>query len=76
MSDQSERVQAVFAAILKRPVGAEEEITREDEKGWDSLKQMELIFAFEEEFGIEFTENDMAGLDSRAKFTARIMELL
>ena len=75
MSEQKERIQAVFAAILKRPVGADEEIARDNETGWDSLKHMELVFALEEEFGIEFTEEDIARIDSRAAFAARIAEL-
>ena len=34
---------------------------------WDSLKHMELIVVFEEEFGIEFEEDEMIEMTSLAK---------
>jgi acyl carrier protein len=75
VSSHGERLQSVFAAILKRPVRMDEDISREAEKGWDSLKHMELVFALEEEFGVEFSEEDIGRLDSRAAFAARIAEM-
>lgn len=31
---------------------------------WDSLKQMQLVVAMEEEFGIEFSDEEISGLSS------------
>ena len=38
----------------------------ETSQAWDSLKHMELIVAFEEEFGIEFEEDEMIEMTSFA----------
>ena len=72
----NERLQSVFADILKHPVGPDEDITREGDAAWDSLKHMELVFAMEDEFGVQFTEDDIAGLASRSAFASRISELM
>jgi len=55
-----DRIRSVMSAVFEVPV---EEINEESStdtiKSWDSLKHMSLIFAFEEEFETEFTENEI-----------------
>jgi len=52
-----DRIKNVMAAVFEVPV---HEITDESSpdnvKSWDSLKHMNLVLALEDEFDIEFTE--------------------
>lgn len=50
----------VSSSVLKQPVSLAS--TRENTPGWDSLKQVELIFAIEDELGIQFDESEIEQL--------------
>ena len=50
-------------------------LSRDDGGQWDSLRHMELIFAVEDAFGIQFTEADLAQIRTHAQLAARIDEL-
>ena len=54
------RIKNVMAAVFEVPV---DEITDESSpdnvKSWDSLKHMNLIVALEEEFGVQFTDEEI-----------------
>lgn len=39
-------------------------------KDWDSLKQVEILLILEEEFGIRYTEEEFAQLDTAADIVA------
>lgn len=43
---------------------------------WDSLKQMVIISSLEEEFGIEFDEDDWMNLNSYQKLSTKLTDLL
>jgi acyl carrier protein len=58
-------VLAVLAAVLK--CEADVGTSRQNTPQWDSLKHIEIIFAVEDELDIEFSEKEMADLDSVAK---------
>jgi acyl carrier protein len=60
----------VFSAVLGHPVDTT--LTRINEPGWDSLKHMQIIFAVEEKFGVQFTEEEIPGLDSFGKFAGQL----
>jgi acyl carrier protein len=64
---------AALAAVLKCEVGAD--TSRQNTPQWDSLKHIEIIFSVEDELGIEFSEKEMAGLDSVAEIVSRAMTL-
>lgn len=68
----AEGVREVFEAVLGRMVLPDEEVRRDDEPKWDSLKHVELIFALEDRFGVCFSEEEMETLDS----SSMIIELL
>lgn len=57
-------VRAIVETVLNAPVPLDANATRRDLLGWDSLKHVEVVFAVEAEFGVTFTEEDMAALDS------------
>jgi acyl carrier protein len=58
-------VLTVLAAVLKCEVDLNS--SRHNVPRWDSLKQIEIIFAIEDELNLEFSEEEMANLDSVAK---------
>jgi acyl carrier protein len=62
-------VLAVLAAVLKCEVDSTS--SRHNTPQWDSLKHIEIIFAVEDELGLEFSEEEMSTLDS----VTRIVEL-
>ena len=57
-------VTRILAAVLKRDFTPGQDITRENTEKWDSLKHVEIMFAVEEEFGVEFSEDELGNLDS------------
>lgn len=56
------KVLAVLSAMLREPIGPEG--TRADLANWDSLKHIEIVFALEEELGVQFSEDTLPRLDS------------
>lgn len=60
------KVAEVLSTVLKRPLNAGSDIDRRNTPQWDSLKHVEIMFALEEELGIEFSEDELAGLNSAA----------
>ena len=59
-------VRAVLTAILRCENTCE--IARAKETEWDSLKHMEIVFAVEEKFCVQFSEEQIPKLDSLSKF--------
>jgi len=59
----NERVRGILSALLNLPLdrvtlGASREALEE----WDSLKHMHLVLALEEEFGVEFDDDEVSSL--------------
>lgn len=66
-------VTMVLSTILQRRFEAGAEITRKNTPNWDSLKHMEIMFALEDELGIEFSEDALAELDSADKIIDAVL---
>lgn len=64
-----QEVQAVVLAVLANVLKCEIDLdtSRLNTPQWDSLKNIEIIFAVEDELGLEFSEEELASLDSVAK---------
>lgn len=62
-----EKVIFVLNALLKQQINKGADFTREEFSNWDSLKHIEIMFALEEEFEIEFCEDELVKLDSLSK---------
>lgn len=60
-------VRDVLGTILRQRFEAGAGISRGNTPAWDSLKHIEIMFALEDEFGIEFSEEELASLDSVPK---------
>jgi acyl carrier protein len=69
-------VRGMLELILNRPIGEAENISRETEDAWDSVRHIELLFMLEEEFAFTFSEDEMSELDTFRdivdKVTARV----
>lgn len=61
-----EELSAILKAILGKDVTAE--TSRENEPAWDSLKHMQIVFAVEEQFEVQFEEEEIAELTSVKAF--------
>ena len=70
------RVREIMAVVLKRPIGPGESVARERERAWDSLRHVELVFSIEDEFGVTFDEEELAGLTSLDGFVDAITRRL
>jgi len=57
-------VRSLVAAALKLPAPARAPIAREACAAWDSLKHVEIVFALEDRFGVQFDEDEFPRLDS------------
>jgi acyl carrier protein len=58
-------VLTVLTNVLKCKVDVD--TSRQNTPQWDSLKNIEIVFAVEDNLNIEFTEEQLASLDSVAK---------
>ena len=69
----SERVRGILAALLNLPSDRVPlDGSRETLEEWDSLKHMHLVLALEEEFGIEFDDEDVSNLATVADLARAI----
>jgi acyl carrier protein len=70
------QIQAAVVELLSitvgRPIAPSESVTRDSEPSWDSLKHIELVLMLEEEFGVQFSEKEMAALRSSDKIVNAI----
>jgi acyl carrier protein len=70
------QIQAAVVELLSitvgRPIAPSELVTRDSEPRWDSLKHVELILMLEEQFGVQFSEKEMAGLRSSGEIVRAI----
>ncbi len=54
------RVFDIIAQVMNVPVGSlSEESSPESIEAWDSLKHMSLILTLEEEFGVQFSDEEI-----------------
>lgn len=60
--DIDDRILEVLHTVLRCDVTAHS--SRATLLNWDSLKNIELMFALEDEFSIQFDEDELATLDS------------
>lgn len=68
-----DRIKVVISAVLGLEIGMiHDEISPDTVEDWDSLKHMELIMALEEEFSVQFTDDEIMSMLSYR----RILEVL
>lgn len=52
----------LMSITVGRPIPPKELVSRGAEPNWDSLKHVQLVLMLEEEFGVQFSEREMAEL--------------
>ncbi len=71
--DIDRRVRTTLSLALGIEVPAAGAFARSDNPAWDSLKHVEVIFMLEDEFGVQFAEEEFALLSSVEDIT-RLLE--
>ena len=57
----TERVKRIMAKVLRVPVASiGDDASPDDIPSWDSLRNMNLVLAIEEEFGVELSDQDIS----------------
>ena len=75
--DLKERLQEVFREVFDDDdIEIFEEMTAEDIDEWDSLKQVQLIVASEEEFSVKFKTAEVKDLKNVGEFLMLIQQKL
>ncbi len=65
MTDIENRTRAVLGKVLQiPPQDISADVSRKTLPVWDSLKHMNLILALEDEFSVEFNDQEIAGINS------------
>jgi acyl carrier protein len=65
-------LQEVFRQVFDDDAPITPETNRQSVAGWDSVAQVKLILALEEEFGIRFTEDEVSSIESVGDFLRAI----
>ena len=65
-------VRDILGELLHRRITPGENVSRESEEAWDSLMQVELLFALEDAFEIRFDEAELSSLASLDDFVASL----
>lgn len=72
-----EEVFAILSAVMEIPL---ESVTMESSKdnieNWDSLHQLNLVFALEDNFSIKFSDEDILQMSSLAQILATLEKML
>lgn len=66
-------VMMVLTAVLKHPLEAAEDVSRQNTTSWDSLKHAQIMFALEEELHVKFSEEELINLDSVGKIVDAVL---
>lgn len=62
----------IMSSVLGISINPDQNILRDSEARWDSLKHIEIIFAVEEAFDIRFDEQDITGIISTDDLKAKV----
>ena len=66
------KVLEAMTLTLQESWAGDVEVRREDEAAWDSLKHVELIFVLEDIFAVQFSEEEMASMDSLSSIVSSL----
>lgn len=63
-------IERLLVRILKVDQSPARALCRSDVEQWDSLKHVEIVFALEDQYGVEFAESEFATMTSAAAIAA------
>ncbi len=66
------RVRETLTLALKKQVPPTGGFSREENPEWDSLKHVEMIFMLEDEFDVQFAEDDFPKMSSVAEIVTLV----
>ena len=65
MSKELILLEKIVSTILRREnISLSMDMTATDVEGWDSLNHVQILFAIEQELGIQFPINEIQGLNN------------
>jgi acyl carrier protein len=68
------KLSAIFSEVFMRDdIALEPGLTAKDVKSWDSFKQIEIIMALEEEYGIQFNTRELDRLQNVGDLVAVVL---
>lgn len=67
-----ERIEQVVGSLLESDVSLAADTRPGDVPGWDSLANVNILFAVEEEFGIQFRDADLAPFATVGELARRV----
>ena len=77
MNNLDERIKNTMASILNVPVNSlNENSSKDNVEGWDSLKHMNLLLALEQEFNVTIPDEDAANITSYQLIKLILSDLL
>jgi acyl carrier protein len=72
-----ERIERVVCGLLGTDdISLTPETRPSDVEGWDSLANINIVFGVEEEFGIQFRDDDLANATTVGELALRVDRLL
>jgi acyl carrier protein len=72
-----ERIERVVCGLLGTDdIALTPETRPSDVEGWDSLANINIVFGVEEEFGIQFRDDDLANATTVGELALRVDRLL
>ncbi|HEV8534276.1 MAG TPA: acyl carrier protein [Candidatus Limnocylindria bacterium] len=70
------RLTGLVARVLDLPAAQVEDASADSTPGWDSLAHLRLLMAVEEEYGVSFSPDEIADLDSVRRIGNAVERLL
>jgi acyl carrier protein len=75
MQDLMPRIEKIFQDVFDEPaLAVNAQTTARDVPGWDSLTNINLIFAIEQEFGVKFALGEIQELNNVGEMAALIQK--
>lgn len=75
-ADLAREVEQLILAVLRPKVSLTGPLTRDATEAWDSLKHVEIVFALEDRYGVQFDESEFALMDSPAAIAGLLLPRL
>lgn len=70
--DRLFQVQEIFRQVFDDDAAVSPQTGRTEVDGWDSVAQVKLVLAIEEQFGIQFTEDEVSSIETVGGFLQAI----
>lgn len=69
------KIAEIFSIALKRKIEVTDEIIRDNEAGWDSLVNLEIVMGIEEIFDVRLSTEEIESFKSKSAVTRILLEI-